>query len=211
MTTARRIRRTQEERTAETRNALMDASVRVIERLGYAGATTALIADEAGVSRGAILHHFGTRAQLMADVVSWVYEREGSAYLEIERREHVGDHPADWPSLVWEVLSRPSGVAVLEILQATRNDPELAAMVLPMQQAVEETALRWTMARFDLNRATAAAMMRLIVWTIRGLSIEKILIADPQDIRHPLRLLSQMLARAAPNGVFESDFLVPEI
>lgn len=208
MTSLKRIRRTQEERTAETRHALMDASVRVIERLGYAGATTALIADEAGVSRGAILHHFGTRAQLMADVVSWVYERERSAYLEIEQREHVGHHPADWPALIWEVLSRPSGVAVLEILQATRNDPELGAMVLPMQQTVEEAALRWTMVRFGLNRRTAAAAMRLVVWAIRGLSIEKILIADPEGIQHALRLLSRMLARAAPNGVFDGEFLL---
>lgn len=75
-----RIRRTQEERTAETRRALVDAAVRVIHRLGYGGATTALIAEEAGVSRGAILDHFGTRAVLMAEVIRDVFEKERADY-----------------------------------------------------------------------------------------------------------------------------------
>ena len=80
---ATRLRRTQEERTLETRSALMEAAVGAVHRLGYGGATTAIIADEAGVSRGALTHHFGSRAELMATVVQWVYERELELYREL--------------------------------------------------------------------------------------------------------------------------------
>lgn len=202
---SKRVRRTQEERTAETRRALVDAAIQVIHRLGYGGATTALIAEEAGVSRGAILHHFGTRAVLMAEVIRDVFEKERSEYARLDAEAHLGHKVSDWPEMLWRVFSQPSGLAVLEILQAARSDPELADRVKATQQAIEDLA-RDSM-RSEFQAPTDAAFvdrMRLIVWAVRGLSIAQVLIKDPQEIGRSIDLFSQILKAAEQAGVFRT-------
>ena len=57
-------RRTQEERTAAMRERLLNATVECLYELGYAKTTTTAIVERAGVSRGAQLHHFPTKADL---------------------------------------------------------------------------------------------------------------------------------------------------
>ena len=66
---AKRVRRTQEERSAATRAKLLDATIDCLIELGYAGTTTTLIAERAGVSRGAQLHHFPSKDALYRAVV----------------------------------------------------------------------------------------------------------------------------------------------
>lgn len=70
-----RPRRTQEERRRVTRQKILDGATRCISRSGYAGATVMRIAEEAGVTTGALQHHFGDRGGLMLAVVRHGYER----------------------------------------------------------------------------------------------------------------------------------------
>lgn len=193
-------RRTQEERTAQTRLALIDAAIAAIGEWGYAGASTTLIAERAGVSRGAMLHHFATRAALMADVVRHVFDREMAEYEEIRVRTGLGDNLYDWPQLLWTVLSRPSGMAVLEILQATRSDADLAALVVPMQEAVEQSALAVMRGAFGGDEALALSVMRLMVWTVRGLSIAERYLPHRAETEASIALLCRLLQQAAPGG-----------
>lgn len=198
----KRARRTQEQRTAETRAALFAAAVTVIDRLGFAGANNATIADEAGVSRGAITHHFTTRAAFMAGVVRWVFDRETRIFRDVIEHDHVGSRVSDWPALLWNVFSRPSGVAVFEILVASRSDPDLAALVLPMQSEVERTGA----ANFLLmlgGKELDMAPIRLVVWAIRGMTMGKTFIADPQGMEAAVALLSRLIEKAVPSGRFE--------
>lgn len=198
----RRVRRTQEQRTAETRAALFAAAVTVIDRLGFAGANNATIADEAGVSRGAITHHFTTRAAFMAEVVRWVFDRETRIFRDLIEQDHVGRRASDWPALLWDVFSRPSGVAVLEILVASRSDPELAALVLPMQSEVERTGA----ANFLLmmgGKELDMAPIRLVVWAIRGMTMGRTFISDPEGMEEAVALLSRLIEKAVPSGKYE--------
>ncbi|MDX6627697.1 MAG: hypothetical protein QOE56_2686 [Solirubrobacterales bacterium] len=73
-------RRTQSERTEATRNALIAAGRRLFTEKGYDGVSAEEIVREAGVTRGALYHHFGGKAQLLEAV----YER-----LEAESTERV--------------------------------------------------------------------------------------------------------------------------
>ena len=199
-----RKRRTQAERTAETREALLDATIRLLHRKGYGGATTELIADEAGMTRGALNHHFKSRAHLMAEVIRTVYEREQHAYQEMAAQNGRGAQLADWPDMLWTVLSKPSGLAVLEILQASRSDAELAALVAPMQAAVERMSLAAIDAQF--GSADGAAMLpgiRLLVWAVRGLSIAQMLAPDPEEIRRSIDFLRLLIDGAVRAGVID--------
>ncbi len=200
-----RKRRTQAERTAETREALLDAAIRLLYRKGYSGTSTEAISEEAGVTRGALHHHFGTRAQLMADVIGIVYERERRAYEEIATDTGRGGHISDWPEMLWEVLSRPSGLAVLEILQASRSDPELAELVTPMQARVEQMSLEAIKQQFGSgDDAGVLAGIRLFVWAVRGLSIAQVLAPDPAEMRRSIDFLKRLIDGAISAGVIDT-------
>ena len=204
---AARTRRTQEERTTETRTALLNGAIEAVFRLGYAGATTPLIADEAGVSRGALTHHFESRADLMASVVTWVYEREVEQYASLTTGSDRGSRLSDWPELLWEVLSKPSGLAVLEILQASRSDADLAERVKPVQLAIEQASLEAVKVRFGGNERTRHAIVRLLVWAIRGLTIERVLVSNPEVVRDSVDMLRVLFERFAPDGAIENFVL----
>src|SRR5438045_9398121 len=60
-------RRTQAERTASTRAALLDATIDCLVEYGYAHLTTTRVVERAGVSRGAQVHHFPTKAELVSE------------------------------------------------------------------------------------------------------------------------------------------------
>lgn len=204
MTAAAPKRRTQAERTASTREALIDAAILLLHRNGYNGTPTELIAEEAGLTRGALHHHFKTRAHLMAEVIRTVYEREQYAYQEIAADTGRGSRLSDWPDMLWEVLSKPSGLAVLEILQASRSDPDLAALVAPMQTAVERMSLAAIDAQF--GGADAAEMLpgiRLLVWAVRGLSIAQILAPDPAELKRSIDYLRLLIDGAVRAGVID--------
>jgi AcrR family transcriptional regulator len=196
-----RTRRTQADRTAETRSALIEAAIQVIYRTGYNSATTAAIADEAGVSRGAIIYHFGTRAQLMADVIASVYEREHEQYEQLQKKWPDSSAVAEWPEMLWQVLSQPSGMAVIEILQASRSDPELAGKVKPAQERIELISARGLVSQtvWD-NEKNARAATRLFVWAIRGLAIAQVLMRDPAEINLSIQLFRKMVDQTFGSG-----------
>ncbi|MEM7436840.1 MAG: TetR/AcrR family transcriptional regulator [Myxococcota bacterium] len=68
-------RRTQEERSRATRLKIQEGAMRCLKRSGYSGATMVRIAKEAGVTTGALQHHFADRRDLMLSVVREGYER----------------------------------------------------------------------------------------------------------------------------------------
>ena len=198
-------RRRQVDRSEQTRAQLVGAAVIVVHRLGYVGASTALIAEEAGMSRGAIIHQFGTRASLMAEVVRQAYEWESAHYDAQDSKAGIGGDVADWPGLLWETLSRPSGVAVLEILQATRSDPELASLVRPMQAKVEQAALAAMQTRFGSDIPSTLALMRLLVWAVRGLTVARVLAPTPDEIDASVVMLRDLLASSPLTATVGAD------
>lgn len=191
-----RVRRTQAERTEETRAALLEAAVTVIHRHGYNAATTAAIADEAGVSRGSIIYHFSTRAQLMAEVISSVFEQEQRQYEDLAQQGLDLSKLEAWPELLWKVFSRPSGMAVIEILQASRSDQELAALVIPAQERVEQRSIEALLRRMPGNEQQTRATVRLFVWAIRGLALSHVLARDPAETEQAVKLFCRMAAKS---------------
>ena|SRR5690349_10042349 len=69
------VRRSQAERSAATREALLDAAIECLIDQGYASTTTNAVAVRAGVSRGAHLHHFQTRTALVGAAVEELAQR----------------------------------------------------------------------------------------------------------------------------------------
>ena len=200
-------RRTQAERSAETQRKLIDAAIAVLHRVGYGATTTGLIADEAGVSRGAMLHQYPTKVDMMLAVVADVYDRETKEYRRLGAEAPTPrDRFYQFPDMMWDVLTRPSAMAVLEIMMGSRSDPELASRLGPLQRWIEQ-ASRATVEQAlreggfpDLPEANA--MRRLFVAAVRGLSIDLMLLEDREELDQAIKLLKRLLQAL-------SDGLIP--
>lgn len=139
-------RRTQEERSRATQALLLDASLACLEELGYARTSAVEVAKRAGVSRGAQLHHFPTKAALVAEAVRYLFERRHAEFLEAFRRLDPATPRLDAAiDLLWSMVRGPTFVVWLELVVAARTDPELAAEVNGLSrdfiETVEETFL----------------------------------------------------------------------
>src|SRR5262245_12772993 len=69
-------RRTQAERTAETRGKLLDATIASLVEEGYEATTGRVVTERAGVSRGAQTHHFPLRMDLIVAAVEEIAQRQ---------------------------------------------------------------------------------------------------------------------------------------
>lgn len=202
MTETKPPRRTQESRSAETRARLLEAAILSLHSRGYAATTTMAVAADAKVSRGAMLHQFPTKVDLMLFVVESVYAEEMDLYLaKLGGIEDAKERLMALPEVAWEVLSRPSGVAVLEILQGARSDDELARRLKPLQITIEKDSF------LAIDRVADAAgvpvspvVKRLMVWAVRGLSIAELLAEEPGEMIKSVRLLSRLLSYGVEAG-----------
>lgn len=121
-----KTRRTQADRTAATRARLLDATIACLNDLGYAHTSTPEIARRAGVSRGAQLHHFPTKIELVTAAVEHLFTRRHHEFLEAFDRLPAGtDRAATAIDLLWTMFSGPTFYAWLELAVASRTDPEL--------------------------------------------------------------------------------------
>src|SRR5512138_348727 len=90
--------------SADARARIVDAGVRCIARDGVAGASMAVIALEAGVSKALLHYHYHDRATLLAEIVERIgvrtVERERAA---IDESDGIGGLDALWQWLEAEL------------------------------------------------------------------------------------------------------------
>ena len=128
--TAALKRRTQEERSAATRGRLLDATLECLAELGYARTTTTEIAERGGVSRGAQLHHFPTKAELVTEAVGHLFDRRDQEFREaFARLPADADRPRAAVDLLWSMVAGPTFHAWLELVVAARIDDQLKPKV----------------------------------------------------------------------------------
>ena len=118
--------RLQEERSAETRRRLIDATVECLFERGYAGITTAEIAERAGVSKGAQLHHFPTKDQLVIAALEHLFELRVAASSSLETIRRLPKDPYKRLAAIIDMLvpvyRDKVFYAWLELVVASRTD-----------------------------------------------------------------------------------------
>src|ERR1700677_38961 len=72
----------QERRSANTRLLLLKAAIDCLNEVGYARTTTMLIADRAGASRGAMIHHYQSKASLIASVIDYTFFKRLESFID---------------------------------------------------------------------------------------------------------------------------------
>lgn len=167
-------RRTQAQRSAATRDALLDATIASLVEDGYAGTTTSAVAERAGVSRGAHLHHFQTRNALVAAAVERLQRRRHQELLAIAE-----DFPGDREGilkgldLLWAGYSSPLFAAAMSLWGHARTDAELRGHLELVERDFDRQTL--TVARRLFPAAAArddfTRLIEMAAATMRGLAL----------------------------------------
>jgi AcrR family transcriptional regulator len=172
--TIKRGHRTQAERRAETRTALLDATVQSLVTHGYARTTTGRIAELANVSRGAQTLYFRTRAELVSAAVAHVAEQRVTAV-----RERFASGPvtiAEALDALWEEHQGVLFHAALELWVASRTDPDLREDLHRLERDVGATIASFAVdALGDVARRPGFGDdLVFALATIRGLALLQI-------------------------------------
>lgn len=123
---SRRSRRSQKERSEATQDRLMQAALECLNEYGYSGTTMSRICDRAGLSRGAQVHHYPSKSELLgaavrhlSDAMIEAFEREVTAAPTGERRIDA------FLEGIWRTQEGPLFACSLELAVAARAEPEL--------------------------------------------------------------------------------------
>lgn len=191
-------RRTQAERRASTHAALLDATTRCLVERGYSRTSTNDIIRIAGVSRGALLHHFASKAELLGAAVDHVVTR-----CEVEFREAFAALPVEERTLeravdqLWDLFRGTSFDAALELLVAARTDRELRVVMQDVLARFE----RNVSADFGmLFPATASGPMARAIVRFAFATLEGAAVADDlglDDVAADTLAVLRLLARHA--------------
>ena len=193
-------------RGVDAREKILAAMVRCIGRYGYAGTTVEHVMAETGLSRGSVLHQFRNRIELTVATAEHLMQ---FALIDTRRRSDAivdpFEHVASYAQIMWETQSQPEGVALIDILLATRWDEDLAAAIRPItdwaEGEVTNELLRLASNAGFPDPAAFVPHGWLLLASVRGLVIEfsfsrsrPMILAAAETMKQQHRALCQALA-----------------
>ena len=188
----------QAQKSASTRNQIIEAAIKCFVDLGYSRTTTTAIAEKAGLSRGAMLHHFPSKIDIVRAAVEYLHSKRLKAFRKAISRLSPQDTERVHRSVeaYWQQVRHPMFVAFFELSVAARTDPELAAILKPAQEAFDrewyDTAVdvfpEWKgrHEQFDLA-------LDLSHYLIEGMAVNLMMHEPSERDRRLLRWLEQTL------------------
>jgi AcrR family transcriptional regulator len=179
--TAAAARVPQEERTRAMRQRLLEATVELLVERGWSGTSTTLVSKRAGVSRGAQLHHFPTKNDLVLAAVEHLSEVRGR-----ELAEAAADLPRGRRrtravlEMLAEHFTSPVFTAALELWVAARTDPHLLASLAPLEQRIGREIHRRTVELLgvDESRSGVRELVQATLDLVRGLGLANTITDD---------------------------------
>lgn len=191
-----------------TRSRILDHAVQLLVDRGYSALTTVAVQREAGVSRGALLHHFPTIQQLAAAVVEHlVAGNEEAVRAAAARRGSGGDPVSRAIETLHEALSQKTFHAELELWAAARTDEELKATLREAERRANRDLRRVVDEIFGPIAAAHEnyrVVSDLTVMLLRGLAISSPLSSNDQAAR---QLIDQWSIMAADSLGFDRGSL----
>ena len=188
---SQRPHRTQAARSKEARESLMQATIDALIHRGYNGLSIKEVASRAGLSRGALAHHYPTKGELVVAATAAVYDeallRGRRLALEAASvHDPVGNFAKDCMSVYfdWPFL------AALEIIMVARTDKALMRQIEPvMQHYRTETNATWlaVFRRAGIKRADSERILNLTLNLVRGIAVNSLWQMDQARNKRLLR------------------------
>ena len=171
----------QEERSRATRQRLLEATVDCLVECGWAGTTTTVIVERAGVSRGAQLHHYPTKSELVMAAVDHVGRARVAEVRDAATRLRPGRQRTKAVlDMLADFFTGPLFVAALELWVAARTDETMRAAVSDLEARLgrETHALTVELLGVDESRPGAREAVQATLDLVRGLGLANLLTDD---------------------------------
>jgi len=188
-----------QDRSRATRRRLLETTVRCLARHGWEVSTVAFIAAEAGISRGAVQHHFRTRELLIIAALEHMFEERAALLDALPDPEGAG--PGRVHAVVTGLVDAIGGElfrAALQVWTVAAADPELRAAVVPLERhfarGVHRRAVR--LLRVDDADPGVRGLIQATLDLARGLALADVLTDDSRRRARVVRTWSDQLAAA---------------
>ncbi|WP_366145750.1 TetR/AcrR family transcriptional regulator [Nocardioides sp.] len=171
----------QEERTRLMRARLLEATVECLVEHGFAGTSTTLVSERAGVSRGAQLHHFPTKNALVVAAVEHLTEKRGTELAAAAVGLPAGQRRTRAVlQMLADHFTGPVFTAALELWVAARTDAALLAAVGPLELRVGRETHRLTVELLgaDESRPGTRELVQATLDLVRGLGLANTITDD---------------------------------
>ena len=192
-------REPKQDRSRATRARLLEATIDCLAEQGWAATTVSVVAERAGVSRGATQHHFPTREDLITAALEYMFD---------VRMEEVRLEAAELPlgpgrteAVVSRLVEYYSGTlfkAALQVWTADAADPELRDRILPLEEKVGRAAHRAAIENLGVDDSdpTTHRLVQATLDLARGLGLADVLADDSRRRKEIVRHWSQQLDAA---------------
>jgi AcrR family transcriptional regulator len=201
-----KVARTQEERTSATRARLIEATLDLLLSKGYPAATTVDIAARAGLTRGALAHHFASKDELVVEAVDHMLNRtiaEIRVYASLVGRGSLSI--ADFVDRMWIIFSGPFFMVTLEHITASRHNDFLKSRLVERTREFHKSLdaiWRQFFSETQIGTLEVETTFNATLCLLRGMGVQTVLRNDPVYYRRLLQFWKSMLTEqiAASNG-----------
>ncbi|MFD0552029.1 TetR/AcrR family transcriptional regulator [Streptomyces rectiviolaceus] len=164
-----------QDRSRVTRQRLLEAAVACLAESGWAGSTVSVVAERAGVSRGAAQHHFPTREDLFTAAVEYVAEQRSTALRELPAQDR-----ASVVAALVDLYTGPLFRAALHLWVAASNEPQLGSRVTELEARVgrETHRIAVQLLGADESRPGVRETIQGLLDMARGLGLANLLTDD---------------------------------
>ncbi len=172
------------------RQRLLEATVELLNERGFAGTSTTLVSERAGVSRGAQLHHFPTKNDLVFAAVEHLSRARADDLIAAAQTLPSGEgRTVAVLEMLGDHFSSPVFTAALELWVAARTDADLRAQVAPLEKRVgrQTHALTVELLGADEAREGVRELIQATLDLVRGLGLANTL---NNDVRRRRKILA---------------------
>ncbi|MFE1598905.1 TetR/AcrR family transcriptional regulator [Methylobacterium sp. ID0610] len=205
--------RQQQARSVATRDRLIRAALDEIFEVGYHAATTHQIAERASVSRGALLHHFPARADIILAAMETLLEGGTAEIKAASRQVQAGTLPlSDFVEFLWQLFSGRFFYLSMEMIIEARNDSALRDRLIPVVQrfhaALDAIWVEFCDAETRPPRE-ARIILNLTVNLMRGMGVQTVLRPDPDYFRDMIEAWKAVLPLLIGGPAGDAAFAAP--
>jgi AcrR family transcriptional regulator len=178
-------RRSHQERSSETKQKLVTATLDCLIEEGYVNATMNRIAERAGLSRGAQTHHFPSKIELIVAATEHLFNEFAENVSELAHATSEGDNSLeDFIDEVWgRFFSGRFMYASLELIVASRSDKDLHNQLVPLIKDLHASLDKTWLTFFRENDAyigRSDVLLNLTLCLFRGMVVQSVLRKDPK-------------------------------
>ena len=188
------VERWQQRKSRETRNLALEAALDCLSDGGYAGCSLQLVADRAGISRGAMLHHYSSKLELMAAVIEYAFYKRMQDFLHRIRAlsDDARTERLDGVYSSYASCDTPAYRAYLALHRASRSDPELRAIFVDRARRFSQVWRDEAAKVFPewRDHPMLDAMNDFVCMAVEGLALNADIWDDPQRVETMLAFIA---------------------